>query len=160
MIEALDPEPADRVLEIGTGSGYSAAVLAEIVAEVISVERLPGLARAATERLAALGYRHVRVVCDDGSGGWPAGAPYDGIVVMAGGPTVPEALLRQLAVGAHLVIPVGRTPRAQDLLRITRRGPADYERRTLGDVAFVPLLGAAAWPEADPPGTSPPGDAD
>jgi protein-L-isoaspartate(D-aspartate) O-methyltransferase len=148
MAEALDPAATDRVLEIGTGSGYSAAVLAEIVAEVYTIERLEGLAAAAEARLAALGYRNVHVRCGDGTLGWPEHAPFDGVVVTAGGPEVPAPLLEQLAVGARLVMPVGHTPRAQQLVRVTRRGEADYDRVVLGEVAFVPLIGTAGWPDA------------
>jgi protein-L-isoaspartate(D-aspartate) O-methyltransferase len=150
MIEALDPQVGDRVLEIGTGSGYSAAVLAEVVAEVYTIERLEGLATTARARLETLGYRNVHVRCGDGTLGWPEEAPFDGIVVTAGGPEVPAPLLGQLGIDAHLVMPVGQTPRFQQLVRVTRRGETAYDRTVLGDVAFVPLIGAAAWP-ADPP---------
>jgi protein-L-isoaspartate(D-aspartate) O-methyltransferase len=146
MVEALDPEPTDRILEIGTGSGYAAAVLAETVAHVYTIERLPVLAAAARRQLAELGYRNVDVLEGDGTLGWPDHAPYDGIVVTAGGPDVPAPLLPQLAVGAHLVIPVGATPRAQELVRVRRRAADEYTRESLGPVAFVPLIGEAGWP--------------
>lgn len=155
MIEALDPEATDRVLEVGTGTGYSAAVLAEIVAEVCSVERLPGLAAAARSRLDALGYGRVHVHVGDGTLGWPEHAPFDAIVVTAGGPEVPPPLLDQLRIGARLVMPVGQSPRLQQLVRVIRRGESEYDRVTLGEVAFVPLIGAAAWPEARPAGWPP-----
>ena len=149
MLEALDPKPTDRVLEIGTGSAYATALLAELVAEVYTVERLETLAIAARERLANLHYRDVHVRHGDGTLGWPEHAPYDGIVVTAGGPEVPAPLLPQLRVGGHLVVPVGPTPRAQELVRVTR-GPSDeYPRESLGAVAVVPLIGTAGWPEAD-----------
>ena len=147
MLEAIAPEPTDRVLEIGTGSGYATAVLAEIVAEVYTVERLPVLARAARTRLDELGYRNVYVLDGDGTLGWREHAPYDGIVVTAGGPEVPAPLLPQLRVGGHLVVPVGVTPRSQELVRVTRRAPDAYARESLGAVAFVPLIGDAGWPE-------------
>jgi protein-L-isoaspartate(D-aspartate) O-methyltransferase len=147
MLEALSPESVDRVLEIGTGSGYGTAVLAEVVAEVYTVERLGTLAEAARTRLAELGYRNVHVLEGDGTLGWPEHAPYDGIVVTAGGPDVPAPLLPQLKIGAHLVVPVGATPRSQDLVRITRRASDEYARESLGAVAFVPLIGNAGWPE-------------
>jgi protein-L-isoaspartate(D-aspartate) O-methyltransferase len=124
------------------------------VAEVCTVERLEGLAAAARSRLEALGYRNVHVHVGDGTLGWPEHAPFDGIVVTAGGPEVPAPLLAQLRVGARLVMPVGERPRLQQLVRVTRRGESEYERVALGEVAFVPLIGAAAWPEtrpADPP---------
>ena len=147
MLEAIAPEPADRALEIGTGSGYATAVLAEMVAEVYTVERLGALAAAARTRLAELGYRNVHVLEGDGTLGWPEHAPYDGIVVTAGGPDVPAPLLPQLRVGGRLVVPVGPTPRAQELVRVTRRGAEDYARESLGPVSFVPLIGEAGWPE-------------
>ena len=146
MLEAIAPSATDRVLEIGTGSAYGTAVLAEIVAEVYTVERLPTLAAAARTRLDELGYRNVHVLDGDGTLGWAAHMPYDGIVVTAGGPDVPAPLLPQLRVGGQLVIPIGPTARAQDLVRVTRRAPDDYVRASLGPVAFVPLIGAAGWP--------------
>jgi protein-L-isoaspartate(D-aspartate) O-methyltransferase len=148
MLEAIAPEPSDRVLEIGTGSGYATAVLAEIVAEVYTIERLGELAAAARRRLAELGYRNVHVLEADGTLGWPDHAPYDGIVVTAGGPDVPAPLRSQLAVGAHLVVPVGATPRSQELVRVTRRTADEYVQESLGPVAFVPLIGEAGWPAA------------
>jgi protein-L-isoaspartate(D-aspartate) O-methyltransferase len=151
MLEAIAPLATHRVLEIGTGSGYGTAVLAEVVAEVYTVERLATLAAAARARLAGLGYRNVHVLEGDGTLGWPEHAPYDGIVVTAGAPEVPAPLLPQLKVGAHLVIPVGPTPRSQELVRVTRRASDEYPREWLGPVAFVPLIGQAGWPE---PGTS------
>ena len=150
MLEAIAPEPMDRVLEIGTGLGYAAAVLAELVAEVYTVERLETLATAARARLAALGYRNVHVLEGDGTLGWPEHAPYDGIVVTAGGPDVPAPLFPQLRVGGHLVVPVGSTPRSQELVRVTRRTTDQYARESLGAVAFVPLIGEAGWPEPGP----------
>jgi protein-L-isoaspartate(D-aspartate) O-methyltransferase len=148
MTEALRLAPGDRVLEIGTGSGYAAAVLAEIVAEVYTVERLVPLAESARRRLADLGYTNVHVRCANGTLGWPEHAPYDAIVVTAGGPEVPKALLDQLAVGGRLVMPVGALPYGQRLVRVVRTGPDDYAREDLGDVAFVPLIGAEGWPDA------------
>ncbi len=150
MAAAIDPHPTDRVLEVGTGSGYGAAVLAEIVAEVYTIERIAALADAARQRLAALGYRNVHVIHGDGTRGCPEHAPYAGIVVTAGGPDVPAPLLPQLRVGGHLVIPVGATPRSQELVRVTRRSVDGYDRESLGAVAFVPLIGEAGWPEPRP----------
>jgi protein-L-isoaspartate(D-aspartate) O-methyltransferase len=145
MIEALELCEADRVLEIGTGSGYAAAVLGEIAAEVHSVERHERLARTAAERLAQDGYENVHVHHADGTRGWPAGAPYDAIVVAAGGPRVPPDLRMQLAVGGRLVIPVGEEVGSQELLRITRVGTDRFEQRSLGAVRFVPLVGDQGW---------------
>jgi protein-L-isoaspartate(D-aspartate) O-methyltransferase len=150
MLEAIAPLSTHRVLEIGTGSGYATAVLAEIVAEVYTVERLASLAAAARARLAELAYRNVHVLEGDGTLGWPEHAPYDGIVVTAGGPDVPPPLLPQLREGAHLVIPVGPTLRTQELIRVTRRGADEYARESLGPVAFVPLIGEAGWPPQGP----------
>jgi protein-L-isoaspartate(D-aspartate) O-methyltransferase len=151
MLEAIDPRPTDRVLEVGTGSGYAAAVLAEVVAEVYTVERLGTLAAAARTRLAELGYRNVHVREGDGTLGWPEHAPYDGIIVTAGGPDVPGPLPSQLRVGASLVVPVGPAPRSQELVRVTRRTADHYARESLGPVAFVPLIGQAGWPQEGRP---------
>jgi protein-L-isoaspartate(D-aspartate) O-methyltransferase len=107
------------------------------------------LAVAARERLVNLHYRDVHVRHGDGTLGWPEHAPYDGIVVTAGGPEVPAPLLPQLRVDANLVVPVGPTPRAQELVRVTRRSSGEYTRESLGAVAFVPLIGTAGWPAAD-----------
>src|SRR5690606_26278258 len=140
MTEALELDDDDRVLEIGTGSGYSAAVLAEIAAEVFTIERHPSLADAARARLEALGYDNVHVRCGDGTLGWPEEAPFDAIVVTAGGPAVPRSLREQLAQGGRLVIPVG-VERVQRLLRIRRTDEDRYDEEDLGPVLFVPLIG-------------------
>ena len=124
MTEALRVSPGDRVLEVGTGSGYQAAVLARLALDVHSVERLPELARAAAERLQALGVDNVHVHVGDGSLGWPEHAPYDAIVVTAGAPTVPPALKEQLVDGGRLVAPVGDF-HLQQLVRYVRRGPGE-----------------------------------
>jgi protein-L-isoaspartate(D-aspartate) O-methyltransferase len=148
MTECLELAGGERVLEIGTGSGYAAAVLAEIAAEVYTVERYANLARSAEERLARLGYANVHVRCGDGTRGWSEHAPYDAIVVAAGGPEVPASLSEQLAVGGRLVIPVGSTAREQQLLRVTRTAPDRFEQERLMAVAFVPLVGAEGWSES------------
>jgi protein-L-isoaspartate(D-aspartate) O-methyltransferase len=147
MTEALTLTRTDRVLEIGTGSGYSAAILAEIATEVYTVERLPSLADHARQHLADLGYANVHVLCGDGTLGWPDHAPYDAIVATAGGPKVPPALLDQLAIGGRLVMPVGAVPYDQRLVRVVRAAAGDYRREELDAVAFVPLIGAQGWPE-------------
>jgi protein-L-isoaspartate(D-aspartate) O-methyltransferase len=147
MAEALEPEPGHRVLEVGAGSGYAAAVLSRVVAEVYAIERHAELATVAARRLADLGHANVHVRQGDGTLGWSEHAPYDGIVVAAGGHEVPRALLEQLAVGGRLVIPIGTTPRDQQLLRVRRVGPSTYEREELGAVRFVPLIGAGGWHE-------------
>ncbi|HEX7880451.1 MAG TPA: protein-L-isoaspartate(D-aspartate) O-methyltransferase [Candidatus Eisenbacteria bacterium] len=150
MCQALELSPRDRVLEIGTGSGYAAAILSRLAAEVFTVERHWDLAQAAAERLKRLGYLNVHIRHADGTRGWPEQAPFDAIVVAAGGPGVPKPLLEQLAGGGRLVIPVGSTRDSQKLLRITRRGVDRYDREWLGDVAFVPLIGEAGWQDDVP----------
>lgn len=154
MAEALDLETGDRVLEIGTGSGYAAAVLARLAGDVHSVERHPELARSAAERLARLGIDRVRVHVGDGTLGWPEAAPYDAIVVAAASPSVPPALLEQLRAGGRLVIPVG-DPEAQSLWRLVRRPDGRCDALDLGPVRFVPLVGAAGWPETATSGDGP-----
>ncbi|MFY9821304.1 MAG: protein-L-isoaspartate(D-aspartate) O-methyltransferase [Thermoanaerobaculia bacterium] len=144
MAEALEVGPEDKVLEIGAGSGYAAAVLSRLGREVYAVERHESLAREAGERLARLGYASVHVRHGDGTLGWPEHAPYDAIVVAAGGPDVPPALLGQLAQGGRLVIPVGPDPSTQDLVRVRRAEGGDV-RENLGAVRFVPLIGAQGW---------------
>jgi protein-L-isoaspartate(D-aspartate) O-methyltransferase len=147
MIAAAAAKAGDRALEIGTGSGYSAAVLALIVKEVYTVERLAVLADAARRRLDDLGYRNVDVRCGDGTLGWPEHAPYDVIIVTAGGPRVPPALLAQLAVGGRLVMPVGGDRFFQRLVRLSRQADGRVVEETMESVAFVPLIGAEGWPE-------------
>lgn len=137
--EALKLRGGGRVLDVGTGSGYAAAVFAEIADEVYSIERIPELAEAAEERLHALGYDNVHVRVGDGAEGWLEYAPFDGIAVAAASADVPTALRNQLAVGASLVVPVGRGDH-QELLRITRRSEADFSTTSLGPVRFVPLV--------------------
>jgi len=148
MTAAARLRPGDRVLEIGTGSGYGAAVLSKIAGEVYTVERIQGLADSARDRLAALGYGNVHVRCGDGTLGWAEHAPYDAIIVTAGGPTVPRALLDQLKPGGRLVMPLGSEPRGQRLIRRTRTGPETYTQDDLEWVAFVPLIGEQGWPVA------------
>jgi protein-L-isoaspartate(D-aspartate) O-methyltransferase len=147
MAEALGLKGGEKVLEIGTGSGYAAAVLAEMAGEVYTVERYENLASSAAERLERLGYRNAHVLHGDGTRGWPEHAPYDAIVVAAGGPEVPASLREQLAIGGRLVIPVGPSVRSQRLVRVTRRAPHDYDEEELIAVAFVPLVGEEGWEE-------------
>jgi len=147
MAAALRLTPRDRVLEIGAGSGYAAAVLSRLAAEVYTIERHEPLAELAKGRMKVLGFENVHVLHGDGTLGWQEHAPYDAIVVAAGGPSVPAALKAQLAVGGRLVIPVGTTPRVQKLVRVTRTGRNEYEEEDLGGVQFVPLIGAQGWEE-------------
>jgi protein-L-isoaspartate(D-aspartate) O-methyltransferase len=147
MTELLRIEPGDRVLEIGTGSGYQAAVLARLGAEVTSIERLADLAETARATLRQLGIDGVDVRLGDGSKGDPEGAPWDGIVVTAAAPAIPHVLREQLADGARLVIPVG--PRyQQDLIVVERNGPNDWREWSDGAVVFVPLVGEGGWSES------------
>lgn len=145
MAEALELAPGARVLEVGAGSGYAAAVLGRVAAEVFAIERHDILARNARRRMAELGYDNVRVMQGDGTLGWPEHAPYDAIAVAAGGPEVPNSLIAQLAVGGRLVMPVGREPRTQELVRIRRLSATEVVRESLGAVQFVPLIGAEGW---------------
>jgi protein-L-isoaspartate(D-aspartate) O-methyltransferase len=147
MVEALQLQGGERVLEIGTGSGYASAVLAEIAGEVYTIERHERLARSAAERLARDGYGRVHVRHGDGTLGWPEAAPFDAIVVAAGGPEVPESLREQLAIGGRLVIPVGEVVGLQKLVRVHRVGADHYQSEELADVRFVPLIGAEGWRE-------------
>jgi protein-L-isoaspartate(D-aspartate) O-methyltransferase len=144
-VQALDLRGHERVLEIGTGSGYAAAVLGQLAREVVTIERIEELARTAKARLASLGTLNVEVHCGDGSLGWAAKAPYEAIAVAAGAPRPPQSLLDQLAIGGRLVVPTG-DPERQRLLRITRRDATTFTEEDLGDVRFVPLLGAEGWP--------------
>ena len=145
MTAALELSPGDRVLEIGTGSGYAAAVLAEIAGRVYTVERHESLASAARRRLEELGYENVEVRVGDGTLGWPEHGPYQAISVTAGGPDVPRPLLEQLVLGGRLVIPLGPDLTRQTLVQLRRRGERDFSRTDLDDVRFVPLVGAQGW---------------
>lgn len=141
MIEALSLEANARVLEVGAGSGYAAAVLGQIAQDVYAIERHGALARAASERMHALGYDNVRVKGGDGTLGWPEEAPFDAILVSAGGPEVPAPLLEQLVPGGRLVIPLGDPMQDQELVRLERRAEGAVVRESLGHVRFVPLIG-------------------
>ena len=147
MAEALLLTPWDRVLEVGAGSGYAAAVMSRLAAEVWSVERLEELAAAAAAACAGLGYGNVHVVHGDGSLGLPAHAPFDAISVACAGPAVPQTLLEQLSPGGRLVMPVGATAAAQELVRVRRAADGGIHRESLGPVRFVPLVGAQGFPD-------------
>ncbi|HET9625011.1 MAG TPA: protein-L-isoaspartate(D-aspartate) O-methyltransferase [Kofleriaceae bacterium] len=146
--QALDLCGTERVLEIGTGSGYAAAILGALAREVETVERIELLARTAAERLARLGFANVHVHHADGSVGWPAHAPYEAIAVAAGAPRPPRSLLDQLTIGGRLVIPHGDAEH-QRMTRIIRRDGDQFEEQDLGEVRFVPLIGAEGWPTHD-----------
>lgn len=145
MAEGLGLEGGEKVLEIGTGSGYAAAVLAEIAAEVYTIERVESLAAMASRSLEELGYENVHVRCDDGTLGWPEQSPFDGILVSAGAPEVPETLKRQLRIGGRLVIPVGKGQSYQNLILVTRVEENDWTTLDLIAVRFVPLVGEEGW---------------
>jgi len=147
MAEALELGAHDRVLEIGTGSGYAAAVLGEIAEEVYTIERHRPLADQAERRLRELDCRNVHVLCGDGTLGWPEHAPFDAILVSAGGPEVPRVLVEQLAPGGRIVIPVGPDLRDQRLLRVTKASDGTTNIEDLGGVRFVPLIGAGGFAE-------------
>lgn len=145
MIEAAAVAPSESVLEIGTGSGYAAAVLSRIAGKVYTIERYASLADEARQRFVELGYTNIAVRTGDGTLGWPEAAPFDAILVAAGGPRVPQALKEQLAIGGRLVIPVGDEERRQRLLKVTRTDLDSFEERDLGAVMFVPLIGEQGW---------------
>lgn len=145
MIQALQLSSDDRILEVGSGSGYAAAVLSHIAAEVYAVERHKELVAYAQKRLSALEYDNVHVRHADGTMGWPEHAPYDGILVSASGPRVPQPLREQLAVGGRLVMPIGQARGMQTLVRLTRTGEEQFEEKDLGGVRFVPLIGEQGW---------------
>src|SRR5690242_11342391 len=147
MCEALQLRGPETVLEIGTGSGYAAAVLSRLARRVVSIERHPALAERAAALLRDLGYTNVEVHLGDGSRGWSAAAPYDAITVAAGAPTVPDALTAQLRDAGRLLIPVGE-PRQQVLLRLTRNGHRLFKEELMPCV-FVPLIGAQGWSGAE-----------
>jgi protein-L-isoaspartate(D-aspartate) O-methyltransferase len=144
MAQALELDEDDRVLEVGAGSGYAAAVLGRLAAEVHAVEVRASLARAAAENLRRAGCANVVVHHADGTAGWPPAAPYDAISVAAGAPEIPPALLEQLAPGGRLVMPVGRSPRRQRLVRVRRGADGEDRLEDLGSpVRFVPLVSGA-----------------
>src|SRR3954451_16147477 len=147
MIEAAEVRPGDRVLEVGAGSGYAAAVMSRIAGRVYAIERLPSLGGAARRRFKRLGYDNIELRVGDGTKGWPEAAPFDAILVAAGGPDVPPALKEQLAIGGRLVIPVGEDRHDQTLLKITRTSETAFEVEDMGTVRFVPLIGEQGWAE-------------
>ena len=145
MLQATELRPEDRVLELGTGSGYQTALLAEIVQSVVSIERHAELAEVARERLSRLGYNNVEIVVGDGTLGFPAKAPYDAILVSAAAPQIPQPLIEQLAMGGRMVLPVGSRD-LQDLV-LVRRDEEGFRRIRLDGCAFVPLIGEEGFRE-------------
>ncbi len=146
MVAAAELEESDKVLEVGAGSGYAAAVISRVAAKVFAIERHAPLTEAARERMRELGYDNVELKTGDGSGGWPEQAPFDAILVSAGGPRIPDALKNQLTMGGRLVIPVGPMDE-QRLVRLTRTGETTFEQDDLGAVRFVKLIGTGGWQE-------------
>jgi len=146
MAQAAQLRPGDRVLEVGAGSGYAAAVFSLLVDRIFAIERHAGLTEAARIRCRALGYDNVTLKTGDGSKGWLEEAPFDAILVAAGMPNAPQALKRQLKIGGRLVVPVGEADE-QRLVRITRTGEEIFAEDDLGGVRFVPLIGVEGWPE-------------
>lgn len=140
MAQKAEIQPGQRVLEVGTGSGYAAAVLAQLAERVFTVERHPRLHQGAKELFAELGYANLESRLGDGSRGWPEEAPFDAIVVSAAAHEVPQPLRQQLAVGGRMVIPVGRDPAHQRLIRVRRKAPDEFVEEDLGGVQFVPLI--------------------
>jgi protein-L-isoaspartate(D-aspartate) O-methyltransferase len=160
MIEIARIAPGDRVLEIGTGSGYAAAVVAQIASRVYTIERIESLGALARQRIESLGYANIEIRTGDGTRGWPEAAPFDAIIASAGGPGVPDVLKEQLAMGGRLVMPVGQSLHHQRLVRVLRIDDAGFEETTLDDVAFVPLIGAYGWSEDGAYAMRPPRDRD
>lgn len=148
MCQALELHGNERVLEIGTGSGYAAAILSRLAAEVITIERIPVLAETAAARLAQAGYDNVQVHTADGTLGWPAAAPYDAIVVTAAASTLPQPYVEQLKEGGRIVIPIGPITDGQTMCRFTRRANETILEE-LGPFAFVPLIGTHGWNERE-----------
>ncbi|HEX8124699.1 MAG TPA: protein-L-isoaspartate(D-aspartate) O-methyltransferase [Allosphingosinicella sp.] len=147
MIEAAGIGAGHRVLEVGAGSGYAAAVISRLAGEVVAVERHSELARLARERMKRLGFANVRVVEGDGTAGLPGEAPFQAILCAASGSHVPETLRDHLAVGGALVMPVGEPDSVQRLVRVSRSNEENFEQEDLGPVRFVPLIGAHGWPD-------------
>ena len=144
MTELLELTPKSRILEIGAGSGYQTAVLASLAGKVFAIERLPNLAKEAQERLQKLGFHNVTLRCADGTNGWEVYAPFDGILVAAGSPDLPQPLLQQLKIGGKLVIPIGQDAKTQTLIRITRTAKG-FQTEDFGACSFVPLIGEHGW---------------
>jgi protein-L-isoaspartate(D-aspartate) O-methyltransferase len=148
MIEAAAIKAGETVLEIGSGSGYAAAVISRIADRVIGIERQHDLVEVARERLRRLGYDNVEIIEGDGTKGWPDGAPYDAILAAASGSHVPEPLLAQVAPGGRIVMPVGEPGVVQELIKVTKQEDGIVKQENLGAVRFVPLIGEEGWKNA------------
>jgi len=145
MIQAAEIKPGDKVLEIGAGSGYAAAVISRIAERVVAIERQHDLVEVAQERLSRLGYDNVRIVEGDGTRGCPEEAPFDAILAAASGSHVPEPLLAQLAPGGRIVMPIGSPGWVQELVKVTKQDGGVLKQENLGGVRFVPLIGEEGW---------------
>jgi protein-L-isoaspartate(D-aspartate) O-methyltransferase len=148
MIQAAAIKPGDMVLEVGSGSGYAAAVISRIAKTVIGIERQHDLAELSRERLKRLGYDNVEIFEGDGTRGCPKRAPFDAILAAASGSHVPQALLAQLAPGGRIVMPIGEPAGAQELVKVTKQEDGTLKRENLGGVRFVPLIGEEGWSDA------------
>jgi protein-L-isoaspartate(D-aspartate) O-methyltransferase len=148
MIQAAGIKPGDVVLEVGSGSGYAAAVISRIAARVVGIERQHALVEVARERMARLGYDNVEIVEGDGTKGWPDGALYDAILAAASGSHIPTPLIDQLKIGGSIVMPVGSPGWAQNLVKATKREDGTIDQSDLGGVRFVPLIGEEGWKDA------------
>ncbi len=144
MSELLELTPDAKVLEIGAGSGYQTAILATLAGKVFAIERISILAKEAQEKINKLGFQNVTLTCADGTNGWTIYAPFDGILVAAGSPNLPEPLLNQLKIGGKLVIPIGQDQKTQKLIRVTRAANG-FQTEDFGACAFVPLIGEHGW---------------
>lgn len=145
MTELLELNNQSKILEIGAGSSYQTAILAFLAREIYAVERVPQLAEEARERIRELNIQNVSLRCADGTNGWENHAPFDGILVAAGSPSLPQPLLKQLKQGGKLVIPIGEDQKTQKLIRITRSAANDFQTEDFGACAFVPLIGEHGW---------------
>jgi protein-L-isoaspartate(D-aspartate) O-methyltransferase len=145
MIQAARIKPGDKVLEIGAGSGYAAAVISRIAGKVVGIERQHALVEVARERLRRLGYDNVEIVEGDGTKGYPNHAPFDAILAAASGSHVPKALIEQIAPGGSIVMPIGEPGWAQKLVRVTKADDGSLQQSDLGGVRFVPLIGEEGW---------------
>ena len=148
MIQAAEIEPGDKVLEIGAGSGYAAAIISRIADKVVAIERQHDLVQVARARLKRLAYENVEIVEGDGTRGCPDEAPFDAILAAASGSHVPEPLLAQLAPGGRIVMPIGSPGWAQELVKVTKQDGGVLKQESLGGVRFVPLIGEEGWKDA------------